>query len=167
MTPFESAVRLVLDIETDRVTNDPNDPGGLTKYGISKRAYPDLDIANLTEAQAVEIYRRDYWNKCRGDELPPAVACVVFDCAVNQGLREAGLILQRSLRITADGVIGSQTALAAGLATSVQGLVRTIVTNRGYVYGTSRGFPAYGRGWLDRLLRVYDLAVSLRVDPRG
>jgi hypothetical protein len=59
---FERAVAFVLRHEGGYV-NDPRDPGGETKYGISKRAYPRLDIKGLTEADAKEIYRRDYWEK--------------------------------------------------------------------------------------------------------
>src|SRR3990167_8279839 len=74
---------------------DPNDPGGETKYGISKRAYPDVDIVNLTEAQAKEIYRRDYWQKagCENHKWPLNIC--IFDMAVNQGVNKA-----RSINVT-------------------------------------------------------------------
>lgn len=74
-------------------TNDPDDPGGETKWGISKRAYPDLDIANLTLEDAIEIYRKDYWNPCNCDNLDWPLACAVFDTAVNCGVKRAKLWL--------------------------------------------------------------------------
>ena len=45
----------------ERLVNDPDDPGGLTKWGISKRAHPDEDIANLTLDDAIRIYQDKYW----------------------------------------------------------------------------------------------------------
>jgi hypothetical protein len=68
-----------------RYTNDPDDPGGETKYGISKRANPDVDIANLTKDQAKEIYRKRYWTFCDCDSLPYPWDVIAFDAAVNLG----------------------------------------------------------------------------------
>jgi lysozyme family protein len=69
--------------------NDPNDPGGETNYGISKRAYPNVDIKNLTRQAAQEIYQRDYWDAISGDILNPALACAALDCAINMGVGRA------------------------------------------------------------------------------
>lgn len=69
--------------------NDPEDPGGETKYGISKRAYPRLDIKNLTLEDASAIYKRDYWNAAGCDDLDDSLALVVFDTAVNCGVGRA------------------------------------------------------------------------------
>lgn len=76
---FERAVQIVLEKE-GVLSDDARDPGGLTKYGITKREYPDLDIANITVADAVAIYRRDYWAKIRGDDLEygPGDNAVIF-----------------------------------------------------------------------------------------
>jgi len=70
-------------------TNDPNDPGGETKYGISKRAYPNLDIRNLTKEKAKEIFRTDYWNPVGGDEMPYPWDIIVTDAAFNLGVSQA------------------------------------------------------------------------------
>src|SRR5690606_26803467 len=84
---FRRAVEVVLAHEGSYV-NDPADPGGETKFGISKRQYPDLDIASLTREQAVEIYRRDWWDKYGYGRLAsPAIATKVFDLSVNVGPR--------------------------------------------------------------------------------
>lgn len=115
-TDWEDAIRFVLEAEGG-LTNDPNDPGGLTKYGISKQSYPELDIANLTIEQAKEIYQRDFWDACRCNELPRTYAISLFDCAVNQGTGTAIKILQRSLGgLTVDGIIGPKTIAAANAA---------------------------------------------------
>jgi lysozyme family protein len=69
--------------------NDPDDPGGETKWGISKRYHPDEDIANLTPERAAEIYKDEYWDKCGCDDIPFPLNTVVFDSAVNCGVARA------------------------------------------------------------------------------
>ena len=59
---FAKAIAFTLQREGGHV-NDPDDPGGETNFGLSKRAYPYLDIAGLTLDQATHIYRRDYWDR--------------------------------------------------------------------------------------------------------
>ena len=79
---FSKVIKMVLEHEGGYV-NHPSDPGGETKYGISKRAYPEVNIAELTEEDAEELYFNDYWSRIKGEELPAGVACVVMDYAVN------------------------------------------------------------------------------------
>lgn len=81
---FQQAFQIVIGHEGGYV-NDPVDPGGETKYGISKRSYPDVDIPNLTLEKAQAIYERDYWLKCGCDKLPHPMNIIIFDSAVNHG----------------------------------------------------------------------------------
>ncbi len=111
-TDWDKAITFVLEMEGG-YTLDPNDPGGETKYGISKKAYPSLDIKNLTVDQAKDIYKRDYWEACQCDQLPSAFAISVFDTAVNQGVGKAQRLLQIALDVDVDGVIGAKTISAA------------------------------------------------------
>ena len=67
-------------------TNNPVDPGGETKYGISKRAHPNEDIKNLTPERALAIYDEEYWTKAGCDSIPFPLNVVVFDSAVNCGV---------------------------------------------------------------------------------
>jgi lysozyme family protein len=76
--------------------NVKGDRGGPTKYGISQKAYPKLDIKNLTKEQAIEIAKRDYWDKNKVDQLDPALREVYFDTAFNKGSGAAKLLLERS-----------------------------------------------------------------------
>lgn len=85
---FERAMSFVAKWEGGYV-NHPSDPGGETKYGISKRAYPKLDIKNLTMDQAKEIYFKDYWLKAGCDNYKFPVNMILFDCAVNMGVGRA------------------------------------------------------------------------------
>lgn len=118
---FQKAISVVLAHEGGYV-NNPNDPGGETRWGISKRSYPNLDIKNLTREQAIEIYRRDWWNRLRIGELQDSdVATKVLDLAVNVGAKIGIMLLQRALAaagkpMDVDGVMGPQTIAAANAA---------------------------------------------------
>jgi hypothetical protein len=85
---FDKALSFVLSWEGG-YSNDPNDAGGETNFGISKRAYPNEDIKNMTMDRAMEIYRNDYWNACNCDDLPYPLDMVIFDTAVNMGVGRA------------------------------------------------------------------------------
>jgi lysozyme family protein len=118
---FELLIGAVLEHEGGYV-NDPDDPGGETKYGISKRTYPGLDIVNLTESQARDIYYRDWWLRLRCNEIRDDRAAQKYlDMSVNVGGTAGTRILQRALnqlgwRVTIDGKIGPQTVGAANKA---------------------------------------------------
>lgn len=85
---FDEACDLVLTFEGG-YSNDPRDPGGETKFGISKRAYPNVDIASLTVADAREIYRRDYWLPVIAETQDSVLRLLAFDAAVNHGVARA------------------------------------------------------------------------------
>lgn len=102
------AIDMLLENEGGYVCNK-NDKGGETKYGISKKAYPSLDICNLTEEQAKDIYFKDYWYRCKCNYMPDALSVAVFDFAVNSGTKRAITYLQMALGVKADGIIGNQT----------------------------------------------------------
>jgi lysozyme family protein len=148
---FERAFDIVVGLEGG-YGNDPDDPGGETKYGISKRAYPEVNIKTLTLDQAKSIYRFDYWEPLRCDEMPWPLSMLVFDCGANQGLNIAVKILQRALNVTQDGVIGSVTlskAKAAGSETCA-----LFLSDRALRYTGTRNFDKYGRGWFKRLFMI-------------
>jgi len=98
--------------------NNPTDNGGETNFGIAKRWYPHLDIKNLTREQAADIYYWDYWCKNKCHLMPPAIATMVFDTAVNQGGSFARKTLQMLVGVSQDGIIGNQTIAATTLTNS-------------------------------------------------
>lgn len=158
MTPFEVALSFVLQHEGGFV-DDPADPGGRTKYGISQLAYPAMDIAGLTLEKAGELYRRDYWNACRCGELPSPLAIAVFDSAVNQGTDAAIRMLQESLGVHVDGKIGPVTLKAAASANLKTTLVN-FVAARAMRYATNKNLALYGRGWFHRLAACHQAALE-------
>lgn len=149
---FADAVAIVLEHE-GVLSDDARDPGGLTKYGISKRAYPDLDVAALTREAAIAIYHRDYWTPIRGDDLPWALALPAFDCAVNQGVGTAARVLQKTLDVPRDGAVGPVTLAALRRADPKSVLFR-FQAERALRYAANGNFAAYGRGWNHRLHRI-------------
>ena len=90
-------------------TEGKNDPGGETKWGISKRSYPNIDIKALTQEQAKSIYQHDYWQPLQLELLPVEVRYDLFDAAVNSGNRQAVKFLQKAAGVVDDGIIGTIT----------------------------------------------------------
>lgn len=138
--------------------DDVLDKGGESKYGISKRTYPDLDIKNLTIEEAKKIYYRDYWLKSRCPEICDLnVSCKLFDLCVNMGIYNGVRILQRALRavgiiVVEDGKIGpitlravnrSSDSLVVGMRSEAAGYYRSIVFHD----KTQQRFLV---GWLNR-----------------
>lgn len=108
---FEGAFHALIGHEGGYV-DDPADPGGRTKYGISQRAYPGENIAGMTLDRAQEIYRRDYWGPAGCDAVPDVLKFDLFDMAVNQGVKAAIRALQHAVGEHEDGVLGPLTLQA-------------------------------------------------------
>jgi lysozyme family protein len=133
MSFFAAAFAIVVGEEGGYV-NNPADPGGETRYGISKRAYPNLDIAQLTLEEAKQIYQRDYWDKLNCDGMSWELALINFDCGVNQGISVARAIQ----RVTQNAA--------------------QFQAERGVRYATLPTFDQFGRGWMRRLFHVFKAA---------
>jgi lysozyme family protein len=136
--------------------NDPTDRGGETKYGISKRSYPNLDIAGLSASDAMEIYFRDFWVKPGIKAISDdRVAAKIFDLAVNMGHVAAITILQRAANVfgfglSEDGRIGERTLSAVNRFRYVNALIIAINMLAAQRYLTL-GQPKFLAGWLERL----------------
>ena len=159
---FVKAVTTVLAHEGGYI-NDPGDPGGETKFGISKHSYPALVIASLTREDAAQLYYRDWWIHYRYDALPPDIAVKLLDIAVPAPVA-AHRALQRALRacgklVSDDGVIGTAT-LACVEEVAVQGDLRALLAAlksefAGYcrlvsVKRAIEGRESFENGWLAR-----------------
>ena len=158
MGMFDYFIERVLTHEGGYV-NDPRDPGQETRWGISKRAYPQVDIRNLTRAQAVDIYRRDFWQRVRGDELPREFAFQALDAAVNHGIGNAVRWMQRAAGVADDGVIGPVT-LAAVQRAQAADLVLRFNAERLRFYAKLTTFSTFGRGWVNRVAGNLDHAAA-------
>jgi lysozyme family protein len=145
-------------------SDDPNDPGGATNYGITLgtlRSYtgnPGLgvdDIRNIAMSTVQAIYQADYWNRMRCDALPAGVDLMTFDHGVNTGTGRAAMMLQAAAGLTGanvDGAIGPQTLAAIDQIDAATMIADLAARQRAY-YQSLANFPRYGAGWLARLDR--------------
>lgn len=116
MSAFERCLVRIRAVEGE-YSDLGEDRGGKTRYGISQRAYPSLDIEHLTWNEAASIYRRDFWDRMGLDELPEPLAFKLMDIGVNMGVAAAGWIAQWALTylsvpVKVDGDLGPQTRAA-------------------------------------------------------
>jgi len=132
-----------------------------SKFGVSAAAYPTLDIASLSRAGALAIFRHDVWDCICGDTQPQPVAAIVADEAWNQGLGAAGRDLQAALEVHVDGVIGPATmAAVARHANDLSGLVMEIAARRAVRYALTSTVASFGLGWFRRLMGVVHTAIA-------
>lgn len=140
--------RFIVSVEGGYV-HHPSDPGGETKYGISKRAYPDVDIINLTEGEAMQIYVNDYVNPVMAEVTDPRMQAMVSDAAVNHGLSRA-----------LDWAKAYPT-------------IELFTAKRIRFYTNLETFGTFGRGWMNRMAKVMDfihdkpMVASVMVDNRS
>ena len=166
---FDRALAEILRHEGGYI-NDPHDPGGETNMGISKRSYPLEDIKNMTRERAAAIYRRDFWNAIRGDELPAGVDLAAFDAAVNSGPSRAAKWLQRAVAVKADGVVGPNTLAAVQKADPARTINRMLDDRLAWLHGLPT-WERYRIGWSRRIgeVRAVGLdmveAAQVPVDP--
>lgn len=146
---FDQAFERLIGHEGGYV-NDPRDPGGETKFGISKRSYPAEDIKGLTLERAKAIYRRDFWGVAGCDAVPDAIKFDLFDMAVNSGPVTAIKTLQRSAGVTPDGLLGPITLQALN-STPAPRLVARFNGNRLDFMTDLKTWPVFGKGWAKRV----------------
>lgn len=140
--------------------NDPVDPGGETKYGISKRSYPHVDIMSLTWGQAAGIYKRDYWDAVRGDDLPAGLDLVAFDGAVNSGVSRGSKWVQSALGVDQDGRIGPVTLRAASGANIGVAIDRACNERIAFMKSLKTWWK-YKNGWTSRVIDVRKTAKEM------
>jgi lysozyme family protein len=149
---FEDCIDVILFYEGGLV-NHPNDPGKLTNFGISQRAYPHVNIENLTIEQAKSIYRIDYWNRIQAEHIPESCRLMVFDSAVNQGVGFAIKTMQKILGVKPDGVIGPITRDALKNVDEYS-FINLFAMARHNHYTSLTGWHHFGKGWSKRLLEI-------------
>jgi lysozyme family protein len=157
---FDAALGVVLKHEGGYV-NDPQDPGGETIFGISRRSHPEAWAnGRPSQAQAALIYRQDYWDRCKCDELPAPIAVMVLDTAVNCGGKRAIQMLQRAIDVDDDGVLGPKT-IQRCKELDVETSVNTMAEQRKDYYRGLSTFSRFGKGWIRRVDDVLTESLSL------
>lgn len=140
-----------------------------TKFGISAMSYPNVDIKNLTLEQAKAIYKTDFWQKNKCDELPIGVDYLVFDSAINHGSSRAIRFLQIASGSAVDGSIGPKT-LEATKRKKPEAVISEFCVARGLFYTEIGTFQTYKKGWFRRLFDTHaqaldDAGVSTQTEP--
>lgn len=145
-------------------TNHHNDKGGLTRFGLSQKYNPEIDVTKLTLESAVAHYHQKYYLLPHIDKLPHTIQPAVFDAYVNAGADESIKFLQISCGAAADGIIGQQT-ISHVMGRNTHALLIDFLSRRGLDYSLTaacdRSQSGYLRGWLRRtyLQQAYSLAI--------
>jgi len=153
---------------TGAYTNDPHDSGGETKWGISKNAHPDLDIKELTYKQAVEIYKKEYYNPLFNLIMSENIAFKVFDMGVLSGQRTSIKMLQQTIRdlggltIAKDGMLGPLTLTAMHMVIGKVGetkflnqLMLNFVRRAERIVLFKPWNRKYLKGWMNRIVFLF------------
>ena len=164
---FDQCMSMLLAHEGGYV-NHPSDPGGMTNLGVTKRTYDeyhgtDIDeegMRQLTKADVEPIYRRNYWNRCRCQDLPSGIDWAVFDLSVNSGTGRAARLLQRAVETTEDGSIGPLTLMMVKKH-EVANIINRIAVYREEFYRSLSTFDTFGRGWLRRNDETREQAINM------
>ena len=166
MTDLEKTMSIIETVEGGYV-NDPDDPGGETKYGISKRSYPNTDIKNLTLSEAQKLYKKDFWEKYKCDKMPYPVNTAYMVSVINMPYKTAGSLLQKAISvggnpILIDGYVGPKTLKALNNSDSLK--VASLFVNYCLVYyrklASSGRLKKYLRTWTYRLMIVINEVMS-------
>jgi len=164
---FPKALAAVLVHEGGYV-NNPKDPGGITNLGCTKAVWEEhcghsVDekaMRALTPADVAPLYKRKYWDKVQGDELPSGIDYVVFDTAINSGPGRAVKLLQACVEVEVDGGIGPKT-LAAVRAFDSKQLVTDYSKRRLFFMMDIPVWPTFGKGWTRRVQEVEAFGLTL------
>ena len=163
---FEEALEHVLKHEGGFV-NHPKDPGGITNLGVTKKVWDEWigressedEMRNLKPEDVAPLYKKMYWDRVKGDDLPSGVNYCVFDASVNSGTGRAAKWLQEAVGAVADGAIGAKT-LAKVAAHDADSLVNAYCDVRLNFLKSLKTFDTFGKGWSRRVEGVRQTALD-------
>jgi lysozyme family protein len=164
---YDKCLETILHHEGGYV-NHPKDPGGETNLGVTKRVYEEWGgtkhMRDLLVEDVAPIYRKNYWDRLRGDQLPSGLDLCVFDFGVNAGPGRAAKFLQSMIGTQVDGGIGPNTLKILGeyvLATGVVNTIKNYQSARQDYYESLSTFETFGRGWSRRVTEITALALQI------
>jgi lysozyme family protein len=170
---FDKCLALMLAHEGGFV-NHPQDPGGMTNLGVTKRVWEEWvghevdekQMRVLTPETVAPLYKRKYWDACRSDDLVSGVDYVVFDVAVNSGAGRAIKFLQSCVGVDADGGFGPRTLDAVKVAEQdPERLIELYSAKRLEFLQSLKTFETFGKGWSRRVAEVKDKALAMVAKP--
>ena len=164
---YDKCLKTILHHEGGYV-NHPKDPGGETNLGVTKRVYQEhggtKDMKNLLVEDVAPIYKKGYWDKIKGDDLPGGLDLCVFDFGVNAGPGRAAKFLQSMIGTTVDGGIGPNTLAKVEEYVRENGeheTVKKYQEMRQKYYEQLSTFATFGRGWTRRVEETTKLALDI------
>ena len=170
MSNYNECLKIILMHEGGYV-NHPKDPGGETNLGVTKRVYEEWggtkEMKDLTVEDVEPIYKKNYWDKIKGDDLPDGLDLCVFDFGVNAGPGRAAKFLQKLLGVTQDGGIGPQTlgalqsAIGEDKVTQTREMIKKYQSMRQEYYEGLSTFDTFGRGWTRRVNEVTEKSMDM------
>jgi lysozyme family protein len=164
---FDKCLEMLLHHEGGFV-NHPKDPGGMTNLGVTKAVYDawtgkessEAEMRALTPADVAPIYRKNYWDKVRGDDLPSGVDWCAFDWAVNSGSKRPAKAIQKAVGAKQDGAIGPMT-LQAVANEEPDKIIEAVYHTRQRFYERLSTFETFGRGWTRRNKETLEAALEM------
>ena len=164
---YDKCLETILHHEGGYV-NHPKDPGGETNLGVTKRVYQEhggtKDMKDLIVEDVAPIYKKGYWDKMKGDDLPGGLDLCVFDFGVNAGPGRAAKFLQQMIGTTVDGGIGPNTLAKVDEYVRENGEAESInkyQSMRQKYYEQLSTFSTFGKGWTRRVEETTKLALDI------
>ena len=160
---FDECLKMLLHHEGGYV-NHPKDPGGETNLGVTKRVYEKWggtkDMKDLTVEDVAPIYKKNYWDRCKCDDLESGVDWVVFDWAVNSGTGRSAKAIQKICGASQDGAIGPKT-LALIKSQNTEYIIEEFGKIRQNFYESLKTFDTFGKGWTRRNKETTEKAIKM------
>jgi len=164
---FKTCLNMLLEHEGGFV-NHPSDPGGMTNLGVTKAVYDKFinresteeEMRALTPIEVAPIYKKNYWDRGRCDDLPSGVDWSIFDWGVNSGVGRSAKALQRIVGVTADGGIGPMTLKAVANFEPKDIIVKMHATRQKFYEGLTT-FKTFGKGWTRRNNETLETALKM------
>ena len=167
MNNYSTCLEIILEHEGGFV-NHPKDPGGVTNHGVTKRVYDEWigknstveEMRNLTHEDVAPIYKKNYWDRAKCDQLPSGVDLSVFDWGVNSGVSRSAKALQRIVGVKQDGGIGPMT-LQAVSEVEAEEIIEQMHYMRDNFYRSLDTFETFGKGWTRRNNETREKALEM------
>ena len=164
---YEKCLEAILHHEGGYV-NHPKDPGGETNLGVTKRVYEEWggskDMKDLLVEDVAPIYKKNYWDRVKGDSLPSGLDLCIFDFGVNAGPGRAAKYIQTQIGTIADGGIGPNTLAKLNeylSKTAVEKAIRDYQSVRQDYYEQLSTFATFGKGWTRRVQETTKMALEM------